>query len=83
MSVEGKREGEVSIPRMIDKRHQHTVGVTLPFRLFRHLVQLTDMLTDLAKNGPRNVSIWLLRKIDVFEIVICRQPSGQRWNSLL
>jgi hypothetical protein len=28
------------------------------------------MLTNLAKNGPRNVSIWLLRKIDFSEILI-------------
>jgi hypothetical protein len=34
MLVEGKREREVSISRMIDKRYQHTVGVTLTLGCF-------------------------------------------------
>jgi hypothetical protein len=78
MSVEGKREGEASNFR---GRSVSANGIRwrhLTFGCFGDVVQPTDMLTNLAKNGPRNVSIWPLRKIDFSEILICRQPSGQR-----
>ena len=65
--VEGKREGKVSNSRAISKCDRHTVGVTLRLVVSRG-GPTTDMLTNLAKNGPRNVSIWLLHKIDFLRL---------------
>lgn len=79
MSVEGKREGEVLILRMVDKRDRHTVGVILAFLVVSLLGPTQQTRSQISPGmGPRNVSIWRLRKINISEILICRQPSGQR-----